>query len=211
MDRTASPGRVYRGMTEADRQADRTERLLAAAFDLYGTQGFAATTIEQVCREAGITARHFYEAFPSQAALFSALYTRLIDEAVVASLADIDDQPPAEKLELVLRNMFEHAIGDPRRARVLFIDVVQLPDTGSITGGMRRLAEVITGFYLTHLEATVHLDLDIHLTSLAIAGAYRELLTYGAAHPDEVASGSVAETAIAIGKRIILLPEASRS
>ncbi|WP_291427022.1 TetR/AcrR family transcriptional regulator, partial [Deinococcus sp.] len=65
-------GRPYQGRTAQERRAERRERLIRAAIRLYGTRGFRATTIKDVCDEAGVTQRYFYEAFASAEELLCA-------------------------------------------------------------------------------------------------------------------------------------------
>ncbi|HEY5145458.1 MAG TPA: hypothetical protein VII82_01760, partial [Polyangiaceae bacterium] len=47
----ASPAartRVYRGQSNLERREERRDRLLAAGLDLFGTAGYAATSIEGI-------------------------------------------------------------------------------------------------------------------------------------------------------------------
>src|SRR5690242_4478130 len=67
-------GRVYGGRSERERRADRRARLLAAGLDLFGTDGWTATTIEKLCTAAGVATRSFYEEFASREALLLAVF-----------------------------------------------------------------------------------------------------------------------------------------
>ena len=82
---------MYRGQSSTERRAERLrERLLATAVDLFGTAGYAATPIEAICTGAGVTARHFYEHFPSREALLRAVYDAIIADtqrAVIRALS----------------------------------------------------------------------------------------------------------------------------
>jgi len=77
----ASSGRVprnpYGGKSARARVASRRHRLLAAGLELFGTQGYLRTTIDQVCAEAGLTKRYFYESFQSCEELLGALLRSL--------------------------------------------------------------------------------------------------------------------------------------
>jgi AcrR family transcriptional regulator len=118
-DRTTTPnGRPYGGVSADDRQAERLRRLLDAGLELFGTKGIAATTIADVCAEAGLTKRYFYESFATvddlAAAVFDDVTARLVEqvEPAIAAGAGVDPRPA---LTVYLRAV----LGDPRLARLL--------------------------------------------------------------------------------------------
>jgi AcrR family transcriptional regulator len=51
---------------------------LHAGLQVFGTYGYANTSISDVCRAAGVTTRHFYEEFASREALLIATYDETI-------------------------------------------------------------------------------------------------------------------------------------
>src|ERR1700754_2161618 len=69
-----SEKRRYGGASFEDRQAERRERLIAAAIEVFGRWGREGATVAAICAEAGLTARYFYESFPNRDALFIAAY-----------------------------------------------------------------------------------------------------------------------------------------
>ncbi len=119
--------RTYRGLTGEQRQAERRERLVAAARGIAGTSGYGAMTIEATCRAAGVTARHFYDHFTGREALLVAVYESVLDQhrgAVAAALAEA----PADELVPRVRSLVTAALGawlsDPAAARIAFLEVV---------------------------------------------------------------------------------------
>src|SRR5258707_6385239 len=90
----ASSGRVprnpYGGVSARARVASRRDRLLAAGLELFGTQGYLCTTIDQVCAEAGLTKRYFYESFRSCEELLGALLRSLWVEAAQRGMAAVE-------------------------------------------------------------------------------------------------------------------------
>ena len=54
---TRVPQRAYGGVSADDRIAARRTSLLDAGLELFGTDGFAATGVKDVCRQAGLTDR----------------------------------------------------------------------------------------------------------------------------------------------------------
>ncbi|HEY5854640.1 MAG TPA: TetR/AcrR family transcriptional regulator [Aldersonia sp.] len=67
------------------------ELFLAKALELFGTKGYAATTIDDIATAAGATRTTFYLHFPSKAEVMSALLTK-----VDAILTAADDPPLTE-------------------------------------------------------------------------------------------------------------------
>lgn len=123
---TTTPHRPWRGVAAGDRVADRRERLLAAGLEVFGTRGFAATTIQDVCDEAALTRRYLYEAFPDREALLYAVAERIRDDAVQRFLAQVTDLD--RSVAAVARDAFgafvDALIDDPRRSRVLLVETV---------------------------------------------------------------------------------------
>lgn len=116
------PTRPYRGRTAEERRTERRTRLLDAGLELFGTRGVSATTVDQVCAEAGLTKRYFYESFDSPTALLDAVVDRAIDELIAATLPAISaggvtDPGPA------LTAFFESVFADPRLVRLLVVEM----------------------------------------------------------------------------------------
>ena len=119
--RTELPVRPYAGVSAEDRRAERRRRLLDAGLELFGTEGIAATTIADVCEQAGLTKRYFYESFATidelAGAVFAEVTTRLVEQVAPAITAGsgVDPRPA---LSVYLRTV----LGDPRLARLLGIE-----------------------------------------------------------------------------------------
>jgi AcrR family transcriptional regulator len=58
------------------RRADTVERLLDAALETFADLGFAAATVEDICRRGGFTRGAFYSSFRTKDELFAALFAR---------------------------------------------------------------------------------------------------------------------------------------
>jgi len=72
-----TPRNLYGGLSAGARVAARRDRLLAAGLELFGTQGYQCTAIDQVCAEAGLTKPYFYESFRSREELLGAVVRSL--------------------------------------------------------------------------------------------------------------------------------------
>ncbi|MHA7834249.1 MAG: TetR/AcrR family transcriptional regulator, partial [Algiphilus sp.] len=75
-----SPHRKYAGKDASTRKAERRDKLLVAAVALIGDKGFAATTIDDICREAGLTKRYFYESFDRREVLLTKAFESVTRE-----------------------------------------------------------------------------------------------------------------------------------
>jgi AcrR family transcriptional regulator len=135
-------GRAYRGQLPEARRADRRRRLLDAALELYGTVGYANTTIAQLCRESGVAPIKFYEEFGTKEALLLSLCEETFGRTMAALVEAVDAAP----LDVEARSragiavLCHDLLGDPRRARVLCIEMTGVSPTLD-----RRRREVLDG------------------------------------------------------------------
>jgi AcrR family transcriptional regulator len=114
--------RSYRGLDAQQRAADRRRRLLDAALELFGTRGHAGTKIQDVCAAAGVTARHFYEAFNGREELLGALYEEVVATHLAEVAAALDGA--TDPLRAGLGAALDAWARDERRARIAFVEVV---------------------------------------------------------------------------------------
>lgn len=80
----SKPGRRYGGLTADERRVQRRAQLVEAGLDLFGTVGFAGTSIRAVLRQSGLAERYFYESFDSLESLLVAVHEQLHGELVEA-------------------------------------------------------------------------------------------------------------------------------
>jgi len=116
--------RRWTGLAPAERQAERRELLLDAAFELVGAEGWAAATVRAVVERAGLNPRYFYESFADLDALLVALYDRVLADLtdfVVAAL-DTSDMAPAAFARAAVMALITFVDEDRRRGRVLFVE-----------------------------------------------------------------------------------------
>ena len=120
-------GRAYAGRSAGERDAQRRERLLAAAVEIIGTQGYPATTIPGVCAAAKVSTRHFYRLYPTKEDLFVDVYDRLTGESyarVTASLHASTDRPVRERVPAALLAYLAPMLSDARVARIAFVEIM---------------------------------------------------------------------------------------
>jgi len=122
----AKPERLRKGRTLAERRAERRQALLDAALELFGTQGFLATSVEEICRTAYVSTRNFYEEFDNREALLVALGEQIVGRTfrAMAEVEVIEPGPDQGRREARARiGVVVHSlVDDPRVARVSFIE-----------------------------------------------------------------------------------------
>src|SRR5882762_7144679 len=110
--------RVYGGVSAGQRRDERRQRLIDAGLELFGTRGVAAVGTVDICAEAKLIKRYFYESFSSidqlAAAVFEQITARLVEQVVPAIVAG-GGQDPRPALTAYVRG----SLADPRVARLL--------------------------------------------------------------------------------------------
>ena len=119
-------GRPWRGQSPQERRDARRRRLLDAALELFGTTGYAGTSLTALCAAAGVSPRHFYDLYPGREQLVADLYDELVAEmgARIAAAQDAVPLAVADRVTAGLRAAVGFQTEDPRRARVLQLEVV---------------------------------------------------------------------------------------
>lgn len=171
-------GRTFRGRTAAERAAERRARLLEAALDLIGADGWSAATMTAICRRAGLTERYFYESFADREALYLALLDDLAAEVEAAVRAALEaGGPPEVRLRRTAEAVLRVLLGDPRKGRAALLEGL-----GSEVLQQRR-REVLASFERFVLEeagnvfgAAAPPRAQAHLAAVGLVGAVQELL-----------------------------------
>lgn len=127
----AAPGagpsrRRYAGASGPERQAQRQERLIDAAFDVFGRTGFRQTTLRLICAQARLNDRYFYEHFATLDDIFMAVHKKLSAEVAMKIWSGVMLQPddPISQTRAGLTVFFEYIREDARRAQILLIDAI---------------------------------------------------------------------------------------
>lgn len=119
--------RNYAGRSADERTSERRKRLLAAALELYGTVGYAATSVDQLCALASVSTRSFYQEKGSREKLLIAAAEDITSRAHAAATATLMGLPDAqlpERISQSFRAFLAVTCADPRTARICYIEVV---------------------------------------------------------------------------------------
>lgn len=183
--------RPMKGLPMQDRVAQRRALLLDAALEAFGSRGYHAVTVREICTGAGLTERYFYESFKGLEALFSALYLMLngqLKQATLAALIEGQKRCAAAGslgrvdllAEAAIRVLLEFIQDDPRRARVMLIDAI------SISHDVREISAQITREYVDLTRSFIDLlfpdakshGVDLDLIATGLLGANIHIATH---------------------------------
>jgi AcrR family transcriptional regulator len=187
MTDTQAPRRHYGGRSDAQRRAERHARLMDAGLELFGTEGYAGTSIERLCATASVSTRNFYEEFPGREALLIALHERITRQALQnasKAVAGFEERPLRERIDRMVRAYITTTSSDPKWTRLAHVEVVGVSAAVERHRLMwrERIIEFLVGQAdraVDHGEATPR---DFHLTAVAFIGAVNELVYYWSMH-----------------------------
>jgi AcrR family transcriptional regulator len=174
-------GRRYGGVDSEERQRQRKAKLIDAGLAVFGEQGYHQSTVRDVCKQAQLTSRYFYESFDGMEALFKAVYiavNRELMQSTIMSLASC--QPEPEKLaEAALRTFLEFIRQDPHRARVALIDALNVGESMNVLAdkASQDFAQLIGGFMQQMFPRLEETGLDIKMLANGLVGANTRIAT----------------------------------
>lgn len=172
---TDSKERQFKGLSLTERKQARREKLIEAGIAMYGTQGFFSVTVKDVCNEAKLTERYFYESFKKSENLFQTIFLQLIDQlqqnvmqAIVQASAD-----PKKMIESGLTALLTTLKNDPRMARIIYIDamlVQELHNQATIHETMARFDQMIQAFVMLSMPHIKKTEDEISLVASGLNG-----------------------------------------
>lgn len=139
-----------------------TEKILAAATDLFLTRGFGATSVEAVAARVHISKRTFYHRFRDKPALFRAVVERLIQRWLPQFDAEFHDAAPVEEtLRRSAQRMLALALQPDALAlrRLLLIEAERFPELVEIAiaqGAAKGIERIAALLALAARAGTLH-------------------------------------------------------
>ena len=96
----------------AKQKANRTERILAVAADLFRTQGYDAVRIEDIADAAEVSVGTFYNYFQTKGDVLVAIVSLEVEEVLVAGAAVVAKPPAtvATALNSLVAVYFDHSV-----------------------------------------------------------------------------------------------------
>jgi AcrR family transcriptional regulator len=178
MGAATTPRRLYAGVSATDRVAERRTRLVDAAIELYGTDGYAATGVKDICRVAGVTDRYFYESFRNQPELFRAAFQHCVSQLLAAVAAAVAAAPvdAAAQGQAAIGTFVRALAADRRVARILFVESASVGgDTErDVRASIRQFADLIAATARRHVPNVP--DQLLTMGALSLVGAIQHVL-----------------------------------
>ncbi|OAL80983.1 TetR family transcriptional regulator [Acinetobacter sp. SFB] len=170
-----SKERQFKGLSLTERKQLRREKLIEAGIEAYGTHGFFAVTVKDICNEAKLTERYFYESFKKSDELFQTIFLKLIDQlqhnvmqAIMQASTD-----PRKMIESGLTALLTTLKDNPRMARIIYIDamlVQELHNQATIHETMLRFDRMIHAFVMLMMPHIDRSEREISLVATGLNG-----------------------------------------
>ena len=172
---SSPPGRTFRGQSQEERVSQRRRQLLDAGLSQFGTRGYHAVSVRDVCTEAKLTERYFYEPFQNREALFLAVYNEGVErvrDAMVQAVAAVEREV-TQVARASVRAYFATLRQEPLLARVLLFDVLTI---GAEAGNRSLMATTSFGDMVAAIIEDLYPELrrhklDPHWIGNALVGA----------------------------------------
>ena len=158
-----------------ERKKRETRRALnLAALDLVEEKGFAAVTTEEIAARAGVSARTFFNYFPSKEAAVIGTTAEELESYAAALEQDVEGETPLESLRRILAGMLAPASIDrelrARRRRILLGEPSLAP---ALVGNNIRIENALTAALERRLGVDAGESFEPRLTVAVAIAAVR--------------------------------------
>jgi AcrR family transcriptional regulator len=197
----------------SEQVAQTRAALVTAGRRLFGANGFAATSVEDIAREARVTTGALYHHFPTKAAVFEAVFEQVHADLLAASAAAAADGADVVELLVAGFGAFLDKMLEPDVARIIVTDApavlglarftelderyalaatVAALEAANDTGALAvddppTMAKLLFGA-LTRAALLIASSPEPEATRDAVAAAVRAIITAFAPRPGEEAS-----------------------
>lgn len=171
--------RTYRGITPAERQAERRQKLLDAALELFGTVGYSQTSVRAISAAAALNSRYFYESFSTREELLCSVYQRIVRDIFARATEAVAREDTIEgQARAGLRAAWTVVTEDRRKARIVALEVVGVSERleRQRHESRRALAQFTASNAMSLAGQDVRLRLDPVLVTRFLIGGVVEVL-----------------------------------
>ena len=158
---------------------DKRAQILAAAVRVFAAQGYEATRVGDIAKDAGVAYGLVYHYFGSKDAVLEAVFREQWGRLLAAmALAEETGRTAPEQLELVVKIVLRTWRDDPDLVRLLVREITRSPhiqdeldEIGQAFASLERI--VLRG----QEQGTFRVDVDARLAAWMLYGALDEVLT----------------------------------
>ena len=174
-DNNKTKERQFKGLSLSERKQMRREKLIEAGIETYGTHGFFAVTVKDICNEAKLTERYFYESFKKSDELFQTIFLTLIDQLQQNVMQAIMQASPVPEKMIAsgLTALLTTLKNNPGMARIIYIDamlVQELHNQATIHETMSRFERMIHAFVMLTMPHIKRSEREISLIATGLNG-----------------------------------------
>jgi AcrR family transcriptional regulator len=195
------------GLRKEEVERNQRSRLFGAMVESVAVRGYAATSVAELSRLAGVSKRTFYEQFANKEACFLATYDGVVDCAIERVVAARRSEPDWEMgLRRALEAFVRAAVDQPKAARLALIEA---PGAGPAAlarmDGARRTVERMVAAGLD--EAPHGLGLPPVVVKGIVCGierVVRRSLLEDSAQDLPALAGELADWALSYGSSAVL-------
>jgi AcrR family transcriptional regulator len=159
--------------------ARRRRQLIDVALEAFATDGFTATTMEDIATSAGVTKPLLYQHFASKRALYLELIDDVASRLIGALAASTTTGPRTRRqVEAGFEAYFRFAIENQAAVRMLF----DAPHDEELARGLRMIEDSIANFLAPLFEVDIDDDYKRTLASAVVGmteGVTRDWLRHG--------------------------------
>ncbi len=176
-------GMDVKGKRAAQGEATRSA-LLGAARELFGDQGYAATSTEEIVQRAGVTKGALYHHFPDKESLFKAVFEQVQREVSDQAVAEFLQPDSWEALVAGCRLWIDAHL-DPRVRQIVLTDARGVLGWDAARAIETRFSAVaLRGALRKGMHAGVIERRPLRPLALMLTGALGEACLYVAESPD---------------------------
>ena len=133
---TVRPARAEQTARRTRIQVENSERILAAALDVFSSEGFSGATIDRIAEQAGMSKPNLLYYFPSKEEIYRALLDRQLESWLQPLRALDPDGDPAGEIADYIDRKIEMARDFPRESRLFAREILHgAPVLGDVVAG----------------------------------------------------------------------------
>lgn len=176
----AQPGaRSYRGLSVEERISERRKRLVNVGIELYGTYGFRATSVKQVCLTAGLTERYFYESFANGEALLCETCSVIMDnlrQRALDAMSQVNASFPA-RVGAAAHTYFSALRESPAIGRIILFEMEGVSATADAhyAQELEKSTQLFIVWFLSRVEMHTAPGLKAELLAQGMLGALYQM------------------------------------
>lgn len=175
----SSKPRSYKGRSSAERIEERRLRLIDSAIAVYGSSGYRASTVKQVCLHAGLTERYFYESFAGSEQLLCVACSKIMQTLRDRAVSEVAQTQGSltTKMRAAAESYFLLLKAKPESARLTLFEMEGVsPEVDEhLRTELEKSTTSIDELVFKQQPAKHSQPLDSHLLARGLLGALYQL------------------------------------